>query len=168
MTLSKMVVNVVRSWKEIGKETWENSLTYNGWWKVLSAFVVVGAVIAVLTSDLGKAVDETGSRHSIRAATLALGVAVMVFVSMIPNSDQRLNFIIRMLSGLMAIAAAVFWLLSETDGRFWALAVVVGPSVLIVTIGVFLNMIMNSIAVGRTAIKARTGNGDTKPDEESQ
>ena len=157
-----MVIRVLRNWKQVSKEMWKNSLTYHGWWKYVSAFLVLGAVLAVLVSDLGKAVEESESRHGTRAATLALGVAVLVFVSMIPSADRRLDIMIRMLSGFMAIAAAVFWLLSETDGRFWAFLIVVGPSVLIIVIGVFLNMIMNSIVSGQHAIKNRTHNGGTK------
>ena len=49
-----MVVEIVRYWKEVGKEIWENSLTYHGWWKYASAFLVLGAVLAVLVSESWK------------------------------------------------------------------------------------------------------------------
>ena len=64
----------------------------------------------------------------------------MAFVSMMPKSSPRLDLLIRIVSGLMGISAAVFWLLGETKGDWLRVLIVMIPmvGVVIAGMGVFL------------------------------
>ena len=165
MFISKWLANFVRYEKEVAKEGWSASLTRHVWWKGVSASLVVLAVTGVLVSDLSMVVGESSSRHGIRAATLALGVAVMVFVSMIPKSNRRLDLFIRILSGGMAIAAAAFWLLGETDGRIRPVLLVVIPTVSAMLLAGLFIIFSQSMLYWETAIKRRNRIGDTQSEE---
>ena len=161
----KCMLIALRYEKEVFKEAWSNSLTRHTWWKAVSAGLVIMAVNGIIVSDLDAVIGESGARHGIRAATLALGVAVMAFVSMMPKSNRRLDLFIRILSGLMGIAAAAFWLLGETDGHLLPILIVVMPTVAAVVVGGVIIMFTQSMWNWETAVKERDIKNDAKSDK---
>ena len=116
MLLSKWLTSVVRYEKAVAKEAWPSSLTRHTWWKAVSAVLVVTIVNGILISDLDTVLDESRERHGLRAATLAFGVALMAFVSMMPKANRRLTGQLRVDSKYVALEGGMRHMYLETIG----------------------------------------------------
>ena len=100
-------------WREI-----KNNKVY--YYKSLALLIVIASTMSVLFIDF-ESIEPNRSEDGIKAPVFALGAAAILFLNLVSTRGKigrlRYDKMVRLVGGIFAFMAAVFWFLAETNGN---------------------------------------------------
>ena len=133
-------------------------LTLAIWVKTIACITVLAAVLSVAVSHFHFVPGGHEAENGVKAATSAFGAATMVFVGMIRTgrAGRWVDLSTRVLSGVFALMAGTFWVLSETNGDKWPYMIAVGPIGVVLFVGLLFSVLVTIMSQGSTDNESRS------------
>lgn len=142
MALFNFVKRVVQYQRDVTRTAWLTSFSKVTWWKGFVACLVLGSLLGISSTSF----DELGSDSAIKAASSALGAALLAFIDLMPESPgtpRHFKTVIRVLLGWALVMTGLHWLMGELDGRLVDYARIAAPA-----IALFVSLVGGLLFIG--------------------